>query len=67
MCSKRLKLWNTMPIFRRKWCSGYPLAVMFSPSTQISPEVGGSSMLMALRRVLLPVPEGPMILMTSPF
>ena len=41
--------------------------MMFSPSTQISPLVGGSSMLMARRSVLFPVPEGPMMLITSPF
>ena len=65
-CPNRLKDWNTMPIFLRISLRSQLPSLMTCPSTIISPEVGGSSMLMHRKRVDLPVPEGPITEITSP-
>ena len=65
--ANRLKDWNTMPIRRRMAYSCWGLApVRGWPSTVISPTVGSSRRLRQRSRVLLPVPEGPMMEITSP-
>ena len=66
MLSKRLKLWNTMPTLAR-YLLGFTLPPMtLSPWKSTSPLVGVSSRLMHLSSVLLPEPEAPMMLVTSP-
>ena len=76
MWGKRLKCWNTMPIFWR--CSSMftftilPSAffifflVMSTPSKRMEPPVGSSSRFRLRRNVDLPEPEGPMTTTTSP-
>ena len=62
----RLKVWYTMPIFRRIWSRGAPFAVISCPSMYTLPAVGRSSRLMQRRNVLFPQPEGPITEMQSP-
>ena len=66
MLSKRLKLWNTMPTLAR-YLLGFTLPLTtLSPWKSTSPLLGVSSRLMHLSSVLLPEPEAPMMLVTSP-
>ena len=76
MWGKRLKCWNTIPIFWR--CSSIlsftilPSAlrtfflVMSTPLKTMEPPVGSSIRLRERRKVDLPEPEGPMTTITSP-
>ena len=59
--------WNTMPIFLRNSFTLAPRASMSCPSIITFPPVGCSNRLRQRRKVLLPVPEGPMMDITSPF
>ena len=63
---KRLNDWNTMPIFWRSLATLALGAMMSSPSTMISPLSGCSKRFKQRRKVLLPVPEGPIMEITSP-
>ena len=53
-------------MIRRRFARSAPGAQTSVPSTMIWPEVGVSRRLMQRSRVDLPVPEGPMMLITSP-
>ena len=66
MLGKRLKCWNTMPIFRRTTSMSVLGSVMTSPSKVMVPEVGSSSRFRLRRNVDLPEPEGPMMTILSP-
>src|SRR5471030_976937 len=77
MCDHRLKCWNTIDSRERMRCScfGSPafkppplLATSFNSSlfSRILPAKGCSSRLMQRRKVLLPEPLEPMMLITSP-
>ncbi len=76
MWGKRLKCWNTMPIFWRCWSMStftvLPSAffifflVISTPLKMMEPPVGSSSRFRLRRKVDLPEPEGPMTTMTSP-
>ena len=63
---KRLKCWNTMPIFSRSLLMSVCLSVTSSPSTIIVPSVAVSSWFRHRRNVDLPLPEGPRSTTTSP-
>ena len=67
MFSKRLKLWNTMPTLARYLLGLTPPFTTLSPWKSTSPLVGVSSRLMHLSSVLLPEPEAPIMLVTSPW
>ncbi len=56
----RAKSWKTMPL------SG-PGPLHARPSITISPDVGSRSPAIILRRVVLPHPDGPTMLISSPF
>ncbi len=75
MWGKRLKFWNTIPIFDRMFLT-YPLlagtswpfcGIRFrgSPSTKMTPSWIPSSVIRTRRTVVLPEPDGPMIATTS--
>ena len=66
MLSKRLKLWNTMPTLARYLLALTLPVTTLSPWYMTSPLVGVSSRFMHLSSVLLPEPEAPMMLVTSP-
>src|SRR3990167_7277848 len=77
MWAQRLKCWNTMASLVRRRCSclgswadssplGAATSLSSSPATWIRPWWGFSSMLLQRRKVLLPEPELPMMLITSP-
>ena len=66
MFGKRLKCWNTMPIFWRILLMSVLGSVMETPSKRISPEVGVSRRFRQRRNVDLPEPEGPMTTTFSP-
>ncbi|MNR47533.1 hypothetical protein D3C85_1666440 [compost metagenome] len=78
MCAHRLKCWNTIAslVRRRASCFGSSafsaplrlsvISFSVSPVTAMVPLCGCSSMLMQRRKVLLPEPEEPMMLITSP-
>ncbi|MCY1449662.1 hypothetical protein D9M71_664140 [compost metagenome] len=77
MCDQRLKCWNTIDNRERMRCSCLGSAALSPPSlllTSLScsplsamlPALGCSSRLMQRRKVLLPEPLEPMMLMTSP-
>ena len=63
---KRLKDWKTMPIRRRRRGTSASGERMSCPSIRIVPPEGCSKRLRQRRKVLLPVPEGPMTEITSP-
>ena len=67
MLLKRLNCWNTMPTLERysERLSSPPQ--MSCPWNRICPSVGISSRLTQRSSVLLPEPEEPMMLITSPF
>ena len=65
-CSKRLKFWNTMPILRRSRFTSAFRSRMSTPSISICPPEGSSKRFRQRRKVLLPVPEGPITEITSP-
>ncbi|MCY1427318.1 hypothetical protein D9M71_431590 [compost metagenome] len=77
MCDHRLKCWNTIDRRERMRCSCL-LSAAFSPPffagtsfsssplRRILPAWGCSSRLMQRRKVLLPEPDEPMMLITSP-
>ena len=65
-CPKRLNCWNTMPILRLMPQRSARFAHMSWPRTVILPSVGVSSRLRQRRSVDLPVPEGPIMVITSP-
>ncbi len=65
--ANRLKDWNTIPIFRRTRFTLHFLSVVITPSTTISPPVGVSRRLIQRSRVDFPVPDGPIMEITSPF
>ncbi|MDT4860705.1 hypothetical protein FQZ97_952800 [compost metagenome] len=57
--------WNTMPMWRRTWCSCLPFflaAEMSWPTTRMVPAATGSSPTAARPMVVLPEPDSP----TSP-
>ena len=62
----RLNDWNTMPMRRRSRGTSASGARMSCPSMRILPLVGCSNRFRQRRKVLLPVPEGPIMEMTSP-
>ncbi len=62
----RLKCWKTIPISALRAVKSVLESERYIPSTIISPSSIGSSLLMVLRRVLLPPPLGPHITITSP-
>ena len=72
LCGKRLKCWNTMPIFwrYRSRLSFFPSAprffVMSTPSNMTSPAVGCSRRFSERSSVDLPEPDGPITTTTSP-
>ena len=77
MCDHRLKLWNTIATSARmRWsCFGSQarsmpsLAIVsasVSPATSMDPAWGRSSRLMQRSSVLLPEPDDPITLITSP-
>ncbi len=55
-----------MPIFPLTFAKFSGLSVIDTPSIRISPEVGGLKRLIHLRSVDFPVPEGPIMDITSP-
>src|SRR6266849_466104 len=55
-----------MPMSFRTRFRSTPRAMISVPSTRIRPRVGSSSRLMHRRKVLLPDPDGPMRMITSP-
>jgi len=64
---RRLKCWNTIPMFRRTSRSRLPRnPVTSTPSMKIWPFSGRSSRLMQRIRVLFPAPLGPMMPKISP-
>ena len=63
---KRLKLWNTIPTLVRYLSSLTSPLRTFLPWKKIFPSVASSSILIHLRSVDFPLPDEPMILMTSP-
>ena len=63
---KRLNDWNTMPIFWRSRDTSASGASISCPPMMMLPAVGCSNRFRQRRKVLLPVPEGPMMEMTSP-
>ena len=63
---KRLKPWNTMPIFWRRAFRLTFKSVEFLPSNQMWPESASSSKLMQRSSVDLPEPDAPMMHTTSP-
>ena len=74
MCGKRLKSWKSMPARRRIWriCSWCFRLRAWSgsasssrPSISTDPTVGSSRKLMQRSRVVLPLPERPMIMTAS--
>ena len=67
ICGKRLKCWNTMPIFCRWRLMLQLLSVISTPLNRMRPPVGTSSRLRQRRNVDLPEPDGPMTTTTSPF
>ena len=77
MCDHRLKCWNTIDSLVRMRCNCFgsdtrsapflPVCVRTSsPSTKMRPEFGCSRKLMQRSIVLLPEPDEPMTLITSP-
>src|SRR5579863_1477779 len=77
MCAHRLKCWNTIESFVRMRCSCFwsatrsAPALSFcvrtsSPSRKMRPAFGCSRKLIQRRNVLLPDPDEPMMLITSP-
>ncbi|MNR12994.1 hypothetical protein D3C85_1293760 [compost metagenome] len=77
MCDHRLKCWNTMARRERMRCNCLGSAALSAPSllasslsssplSRILPPWGCSSRLMQRRKVLLPEPLEPMMLITSP-
>ena len=64
--ANRLKDWNTMPMRRRRAGTSASGARMSWPSMKMRPPLGWSSRLRQRRKVLLPVPDGPMMEITSP-
>ncbi len=64
--SKRLKLWKTIPTLRLTAAMSQEGSVISTPLIMIFPPVETSSLLRHLKNVLFPVPEGPMMLITSP-
>ncbi|MNG26321.1 hypothetical protein D3C84_1112930 [compost metagenome] len=77
MCDHRLKCWNTIDRRERMRCSCFGSAAFSAPSlfatsfnssllSRILPACGCSSRLMQRRKVLLPEPLEPMMLITSP-
>ncbi|MDT4862441.1 hypothetical protein FQZ97_970980 [compost metagenome] len=76
-CDHRLKCWNTMASLERARCSCFSSAALSmpslaltnlssSPATMMRPSWGRSSRFMQRRKVDLPDPEEPMMLITSP-
>ncbi len=66
MLSNRLKLWNTMPTLARYLFGLTFPSTTLSPWKSTSPLVGVSRRLMHRSSVLLPEPEAPIMLVTSP-
>ncbi|KAG0731536.1 hypothetical protein G6F23_015211 [Rhizopus arrhizus] len=66
MCGKRLKLWNTMPSWRRTCSTLSGRRVSAVPLTWISPESCCSRWLMHRMSDDLPDPEGPHRMTISP-
>ena len=66
-CGKRLNCWKTMPIRCRTLSTLTPRLVISSPSKKIRPLWIGSRRLIVRRRVLLPLPLGPMTTRVSPW
>ena len=64
---KRLKCWNTMPIFCRWRLMSTDLSARSTPSKMICPAVGSSSRFSDRSSVDLPEPEGPIMATTSPW
>ena len=64
----RLKLWNTNPIFRFRTTPSAKLSSVATgtPSRKYWPSVGWSKHPMMCIKVLLPLPEAPMIARYSP-
>ena len=67
MCGNKLKCWKTIPIFCLCKLIFTFLSIRFTPSKIIFPSVGCSKRFKVLRRVDLPLPDGPIITTTSPF
>ena len=63
---KRLKPWNTMPIFWRRAFRLTFKSIKSCPSNQMWPESASSSKLMQRSSVDLPEPDAPMMHTTSP-
>src|SRR5699024_8277975 len=63
---KRLKCWNTMPIWQRMALISTLGSVISVPSKVMMPSVGVSSRFRQRRKVDLPEPEGPMTTTFSP-
>ena len=63
---KRLKPWNTMPIFWRRAFRLTLKSIKSCPSNQMWPESASSSKLMQRSSVDLPEPDAPMMHTTSP-
>ena len=63
---KRLNCWNTIPIFWRSALRSTPAAQMSCPSKMTLPPLGSSRRLRHRKKVLLPLPEGPITTTTSP-
>ncbi len=64
-----LKFWKIKPIsLARNWAFlREEMRSTFLPLSKYSPEVGLSRRPTILRRVVLPQPDGPMIMINSPF
>src|SRR5680860_288399 len=65
LCGKRLKLWNTIPIFCHTLFTFVFGSVMSMPSMMIVPRCMGSSAFIQRSMVDLPEPEGPITTTTS--
>ena len=62
----KLNDWKTIPIFWRIFATSVFLESKSCPSTMILPPEGLSNKLRHRKKVLFPVPEGPMMEITSP-
>ena len=66
ICGKRLKCWNTIPMFSLFLLISSLGSVISSPSMTTLPLVISSRRFKHLKKVDLPDPEGPIKQMTSP-
>ena len=66
MLLNRLNCWNTIPTLARYEVTLFFLSEISFPSKMILPPVGSSSRFMHLSIVLLPEPDEPITLITSP-